>query len=148
ETISRRRAKNSTPTWIWNPPKIPGMPTARTDADFLDITNEFRVAGTPWYLDARFPRERAIVTHAHSDHLGRHAKVVATPITCDLISHRLAEPGEAGTPVASPSEAPWEQVAERIATEYAALAYGEILHDSGAAIDLFPAGHVLGRAMA
>ncbi len=119
-----------------------------TDTDLLDITTEFRIAGTPWYLDARIPRERAIVTHAHSDHLGRHAKVVATPITCDLISHRLAEPGEAGTPAASTPEMPWEQAAERIATEYVPLPYAEVLRDSGAAIDLFPAGHVLGSAMA
>ncbi len=117
------------------------------DADFLDITNEFRIAGTPWYLDARLPRERAIVTHAHSDHLGRHGRVIATPITCDLVSHRLAEPGEAGTPAAAAQDAPWEQAAARIPTEYVPLPCGEVLRDNGAAIDLFPAGHVLGSAM-
>ena len=51
----------------------------------LDTTSEFRAAGTCWYLDARLPQKAAIVTHAHSDHLGRHQRVVATPVTCDLL---------------------------------------------------------------
>ncbi|MGN6367693.1 MAG: MBL fold metallo-hydrolase [Phycisphaerae bacterium] len=115
-----------------------------TDPDLLDITTEFRIAGTPWFLDARLPRERAIISHAHSDHLGRHAKVIATPITCDLISHRLAEPGEPTTSP-PPQEDP---TPTRIPTEYVPLPYGEPHHDGPTTIDLFPAGHVLGSAMA
>ncbi len=106
----------------------------------LDTAGEFRVEGTRWYLDARFPRELAIVTHAHSDHLGRHGRVVATPVTCDLLTHRL------GDPVEEEALLPGivGEAAAHVATELVPLAYGEVFCEDGVTIDLFPAGHVLG----
>jgi Cft2 family RNA processing exonuclease len=120
--------------------------------DLLDTTGEFRVAHTPWYLDARFPRAKAIVSHAHSDHLGRHGRVIAHPVTCALLSHRLAEPGEApsapllegGDAADSPTIA---AAVEGISTELVALPYGTPHREGGVTVELFPAGHVLGSAM-
>jgi putative mRNA 3-end processing factor len=118
--------------------------------ELLDASGEFRVASTNWYLDARFPRQYAIVTHGHSDHLGRgHALVVATPITCELIRHRLAEPGEA-TAVAQTGEGgspAIDAAIESIPTQLVELEYQQPHTIDGITIELFPAGHVLGSAM-
>jgi putative mRNA 3-end processing factor len=108
--------------------------------ELLDVASEFRAAGTPWFLDARLPRAAAIVTHAHSDHLGRHRRVVATGITCDLLSHRLGN-----------DEPTLMEVGLEAPTELLPLKYGEVFQEPGSdgvSIDLFPAGHVLGSAMA
>jgi putative mRNA 3-end processing factor len=102
----------------------------------LDVESEFRAAGTDWFLDARMPRAAAIVSHAHSDHLGRHRRVVATAVTCDLLSHRLG--GDEGA----------EGELEGGSTKLVPLRYGEVFREGGVAIELFPAGHVLGSAMA
>jgi len=118
--------------------------------ELIDSEGEFRVAGTPWYLDARLPRERAVVTHGHSDHLGRHRRAVATAVTCALLSHRLAEPGEPGaTPGETDSlEGPIAQAAAGVPMELVSLAYGEAYREGDVTIELFSAGHVLGSAMA
>ncbi|MBW8782348.1 MAG: MBL fold metallo-hydrolase [Verrucomicrobia bacterium] len=42
-----------------------------------------------WWLDARRPSERVLVSHAHSDHLGRHREVVCTGPTARFMSLRL-----------------------------------------------------------
>jgi putative mRNA 3-end processing factor len=118
--------------------------------ELLDATGEFRVESTDWYLDARFPRQRAIVSHGHSDHLGRgHALVVATPITCELIRHRLAEPGEA-TAVAEAPDGPSPAISaaiESIPTQLIELDYRQPRTIDDTTIEFFPAGHVLGSAM-
>jgi putative mRNA 3-end processing factor len=120
----------------------------------LDAAGEFRIEGTPWYLDARLPRARAIVSHAHSDHLGRHGRVVATPVTCALLQHRLAEPGEApgdAPSMESATESPLTgavgAAVQAITSELIPLSYGNVYHDGEISIELFPAGHVLGSAM-
>ncbi|HVS72843.1 MAG TPA: MBL fold metallo-hydrolase [Phycisphaerae bacterium] len=107
-------------------------------SDLLDATDELRFRGSPWHLDARFPRSHAIVSHAHSDHLGRHGRVIAHPITCDLLAHRLGDPADARG-----GEAP-ELAAT---TQLAPLPHGAIHREDGLEIELFPAGHVLGSAM-
>lgn len=120
----------------------------------LDAAGEFRVEGTPWYLDARLPRARAVVSHAHSDHLGRHGRAVATPVTCALLQHRLAEPGEAlgdaaatGPGAEAPLSGAVGAAVEGISTELIPLGQGDVYRDGEVAIELFPAGHVLGSAM-
>jgi Cft2 family RNA processing exonuclease len=42
-----------------------------------------------WWLDAQRPTERAIVSHAHSDHCARHKEIVCTPATARLLRARL-----------------------------------------------------------
>jgi len=83
-----------------------------------------RVGG--FYIDPLRPVDRALVTHAHSDHARPgHTQVLATAETLDLMRLRYGE-DFAGT--AQP------------------IAYGEKLSIDGVRVSFHPAGHVLGSA--
>lgn len=70
--------------------------------------------------------ERAIITHAHSDHARKgHAHVLATRETLDLMAIRLGP---------------------HFAGQSQALGWGEHVEINGVRISLHPAGHVLGSA--
>ena len=43
------------------------------------------------WLDPRLPKPLAFVSHAHSDHTGRHEKTIATPTTLRLMQARMGE---------------------------------------------------------
>ncbi len=47
-----------------------------------------------WHLDAHRPARRAIITHAHSDHVARHGEAICTSRTARLIAARGASPGQ------------------------------------------------------
>ncbi|PZR18498.1 MAG: MBL fold metallo-hydrolase [Archangium gephyra] len=79
--------------------------------------------GTPLWFDARTRSPVAFVSHAHSDHIARHDRVIATAETLALMQHRLGQL-EATTP----------------------LAYGERLELGGLQLECFSAGHVFGSA--
>lgn len=64
-----------------------------------------------------------MISHAHSDHVARHAHAYATPATKRLVTHRQSWPGTFET-----------------------LSYGQALDLGGARVTLLPAGHVLGSA--
>ncbi len=78
--------------------------------------------------DGRGPDEWAVVTHAHSDHIARHKRVILTEPTARLLRQRLGGQRE-----------------ERV------LRFGERTEFSGPcggfALTLLPAGHILGSAM-
>jgi Cft2 family RNA processing exonuclease len=74
------------------------------------------------WLDADGPRERCVISHAHSDHIAGHARVVATPETARLFRHRRGE------------------------AEIEALRYGERRDYGRYALTMYPAGHCLGSA--
>jgi len=79
-----------------------------------------------FYIDPTRSVERAVITHAHSDHArAGHGAVLATQETLDLMRLRCGE-NFAGTTQA--------------------MAYGESVNLDGAKITLHPAGHVLGSA--
>jgi putative mRNA 3-end processing factor len=79
-----------------------------------------------FHIDPTRPVERAVITHAHSDHArAGHGAVLATQETLDLMRLRYGE-NFAGTTQA--------------------LAYGESVNLGGAKISLHPAGHILGSA--
>ena len=79
-----------------------------------------------FHIDPTRTVERAVITHAHSDHARPgHGAVLATPETLDLMRLRYGE-NFAGTTQA--------------------LAYGESITMAGAKVTLHPAGHVLGSA--
>ncbi len=81
------------------------------------------MSGTPLWFDARRKADVSFVSHAHSDHIARHARVLATKETIRLMEHRLG------------------------ALESThALAYREPTQVDGLLLELFPAGHVLGSA--
>ncbi len=46
-----------------------------------------------WALDAQRPAPRAIISHAHSDHVARHQETLCTPETARLIRERVGGPG-------------------------------------------------------
>lgn len=79
-----------------------------------------------FYVDPLRPVERAVITHAHSDHARPgHGHVLATPGTLAIMRQRLGE-GAGGT--------------------MQPLDYGEALRIGEVTVRLVPAGHVLGSA--
>ena len=79
-----------------------------------------------FHIDPTRPVERALITHAHSDHArAGHGAVLATQETLDLMRLRYGE-GFAGTTQA--------------------IRYGESVNLGGATVTFHPAGHVLGSA--
>ena len=79
-----------------------------------------------FHIDPTGPVDKAVITHAHSDHArAGHGAVLATQETLDLMRLRLGE---------------------NFAGSAQALHYGESLDLAGARISLHPAGHVLGSA--
>jgi putative mRNA 3-end processing factor len=79
-----------------------------------------------FHIDPTRPVERAVITHAHSDHArAGHGAVLATQETLDLMRLRCGE---------------------NFAGSIQAVAYGESVNLDGARITLHPAGHVLGSA--
>jgi putative mRNA 3-end processing factor len=79
-----------------------------------------------FHIDPTRPVERALITHAHSDHArAGHGAVLATQETLDLMRLRYGD-NFAGTTQAA--------------------AYGESVELGGAKVTFRPAGHVLGSA--
>src|SRR5579875_476213 len=79
-----------------------------------------------FYVDPVRAVERAVVTHAHSDHARPgHCAVLASPETLALMRTRMGEGAFAS-----------EQ----------ALAWGETIRIGEVSVTLHPAGHVLGSA--
>ena len=76
------------------------------------------------WLDSRRKRESSLISHAHSDHTGRHLKPVVTPNTLLLLADYLKN----ASPVVLP--------------------YGETMDTPAYSLTLHPAGHCLGSAQA
>ncbi|HEU4596411.1 MAG TPA: hypothetical protein VFS10_14840, partial [Pyrinomonadaceae bacterium] len=74
------------------------------------------------WLDADGPRERCVISHAHSDHIAEHRAIVATPETARIFRHRIGD------------------------TEVETLNYGERRDYGRYALTMYPAGHCLGSA--
>ena len=81
------------------------------------------LTGTPLWLDARRKSELSFVSHAHSDHIARHVRTIATSATLKFMTHRL------GT---LPSALP--------------VPYGRGFDLGPLYLELLPAGHILGSA--
>ena len=75
------------------------------------------------WLDPHGARPLAFISHAHSDHIGRHAEVIATAATAELMRARLG--------------------AKRIEHR---MEFGETREFRGLRVTLLPAGHILGSA--
>jgi putative mRNA 3-end processing factor len=74
------------------------------------------------WLDADGPRERSVISHAHSDHIAEHRAIIATPATARIFQHR------------------------RGAAEIITQRYGERRDYGRYALTFYPAGHCLGSA--
>jgi putative mRNA 3-end processing factor len=80
-----------------------------------------------FFIDPVRPVDRAVITHAHSDHARPgHAAVLASPDTLALMRVRLGE--------------------DRAGLAQQALGWGETLRVGEVELSLYPAGHVLGSA--
>jgi Cft2 family RNA processing exonuclease len=91
----------------------------------LQWAQDLKIAGTDLYLDSRTPRGDCFISHAHSDHLGVHARTICTPATVAFAEHRVG-------PLASASR----------------LEYDNSYQFNGETeLCLVPAGHVFGSAM-
>lgn len=75
------------------------------------------------WLDPKRPRPRAVISHAHSDHVAAHTIAYATPATRRLVSSR--RPSVRGIE---------------------AIPFGETVALDSCQITFYPAGHVLGSA--
>jgi putative mRNA 3-end processing factor len=82
-----------------------------------------RVAESPLFLDAKRPRALSFVSHAHSDHIAPHQRVIATAATASLMAAKLKKRTRALT-------AP----------------YGQTFDLGALKLSLHPAGHVRGSA--
>ena len=89
------------------------------------VQGELHVTGSGLFLDARRRRACAFVSHAHSDHLGRHERTIATAATAALARHRLGD---------------------RSRGEVLPVAYRKPFGLGELTLELFAAGHVLGSA--
>lgn len=76
------------------------------------------------WLDAEAPRERAVISHGHADHIAEHRSIISTPETARIFRHRCGETG------------------------METLRYGERRDYGRFALTFFPAGHCLGSAQA
>jgi hypothetical protein len=75
------------------------------------------------WLDPRQARPRAVISHAHSDHVANHPLAYATPATRRLVTHRRPAQGTVE-----------------------AVPYGQPIALERCTVTFFPAGHVLGSA--
>ncbi|MGA9770564.1 MAG: MBL fold metallo-hydrolase [Blastocatellia bacterium] len=41
------------------------------------------------WMDAKRPRARSVISHAHADHIQSHASIIATPATAKIFEHRV-----------------------------------------------------------
>lgn len=88
----------------------------------FEVENGIRISGTSFWLDATRKVPFSFVSHAHSDHVRRHNKIIATPPTISLIKNRNRN------------------------INAIPLSFGEKFELEDISIELFPAGHILGSA--
>jgi putative mRNA 3-end processing factor len=75
------------------------------------------------WLDAQRKVDFSFVSHGHADHLKKHKKIIATPVTARF--HQLRQG----------------------AADFTLLEFGQTLQLNDLTIELYPAGHILGSAM-
>ena len=91
---------------------------------FLD--RDLHVKPIDAFIDPPRPRERAIITHGHSDHArSGHGAVLATPETIAIMKARYGED---------------------CAGSFQGVPYGEPVQVDDVRVTFYPAGHVLGSA--
>jgi Cft2 family RNA processing exonuclease len=95
------------------------------------------------WLDPQDRKPVAVVSHAHSDHIGAHGHVLTSAGTAALMRHRLpvrtggrADRSAPGSP------------ASRARSRYQTLPFGRPCAFPRFELTLYPAGHVLGSAQA
>jgi putative mRNA 3-end processing factor len=97
------------------------MSPVRADIDLTD--RGMRHRHFPLFLDSTRKQKVGFVSHAHSDHIARHAQAIGTASTLRLLQHRLGDVLDATV-----------------------LPYRKPMQLGPLTIELFSAGHVLGSA--
>jgi len=78
------------------------------------------------WMDPKRPQRRALVTHAHYDHLAAHGEILASPGTAELLKVRVPK-----------------------GARIRKIEFGKAMNlGGGARLTLVPAGHILGSSMA
>lgn len=96
----------------------------KADAIVYPTSSGLYCAPGGFHIDPHLPVEKALITHAHSDHArSGHASVLASKETCDIMKIRLGANAAGSFQHANP---------------------GEKLAINGVNVTFFPAGHVLG----
>jgi putative mRNA 3-end processing factor len=96
----------------------------RSSVRLFQTDPDIRLANSEIYLDPAEPRKIGIISHGHSDHIGRHEHFIATAPTAAFLRARSGD--------------------DLRGTE---LAYRESHRIGEWTVELYPAGHVLGSAM-
>ncbi len=87
------------------------------------VKEGLKLVGSTLCLDAHRKTRLSFVSHAHGDHIARHARIIASKETAALAAHRLGRLEEVHT-------AP----------------FGRRFELDGLSLELFSAGHILGAA--
>ncbi len=90
----------------------------------IEFVGDLHIKGSSLWLDARRKRKLSFVSHAHSDHIRRHERIIASPETVALARYRL-------------KELPARK-----------LAFNRPTRIENLTLELLPAGHILGSAQA
>ena len=90
------------------------------------VNHKLNIVPINVYIDPPYPVDKAIITHAHSDHArSGHKNVLATKQTIQLMKLRYGE---------------------NCAESFQELQYGEKIKINDIEISLFPSGHILGSS--
>lgn len=80
------------------------------------------ISGIGLHLDALRPKELSFISHAHSDHVAAHKRVIASRLTARILAERIKK------------------------TALYPLGFNQPIHMNGSTIELLPAGHILGSS--
>ncbi|MEO8035584.1 MAG: MBL fold metallo-hydrolase [Acidobacteriota bacterium] len=100
---------------------------------------DLRLTGSDVYLDPRQSRPIGVISHGHSDHIGRHEHFIATAATAAFLRIRQGDDLR-GT------ELSYRKVHALQTDRRIALLRGS-REEVDTTVELFPAGHILGSAM-
>ncbi|RMF58793.1 MAG: DNA ligase, partial [Calditrichaeota bacterium] len=89
---------------------------------FFYFERDLHIPQIDLWLDSKRVKPFGFISHAHTDHLARHKKVLCSPPTAELAKKRLKS------------------------TEYQVLPFGQPWQLDDFTISLHPAGHILGSA--
>ena len=56
----------------------------------VDLHRGLKLRGTQLWMDATRSRPLSFVSHAHSDHVARHKRIICSPSTAELIRHKVS----------------------------------------------------------
>jgi putative mRNA 3-end processing factor len=88
----------------------------------LTFNNGIEIEGLEFHLDAHRKAEFSFVSHAHTDHIASHKKILATPETILFFNQRYKR------------------------TKARALGFNQKTNFGDFSVELFPSGHILGCA--